>query len=275
METRDPMNRAPLGRKTGSVSTYTPGLLFPVARKVKRDEIQVPLPLPFHGCDLWTAYELSWLSPGGKPEIAIAEFRVPCDSEYLVESKSFKLYLNSFCQSPFPGRDEVEATLARDLAGATGSEVGVSLFLPEQFSRQRLSGFGGICLDGLPVGIERYTVQPDFLRAGEEVVEETLHSHLLKSNCPVTGQPDWGSVLFHYVGRRIDREGLLKYVVSFREHQEFHEHCVERMFMDVLRRCEPERLTVYARYTRRGGLDINPFRSNWEDAPENVRLARQ
>jgi len=252
-----------------------PGLLFPVARQVKRDEIQVPLPLPFHGCDLWNAYELSWLNPDGRPEIAIAEFRVPCDSECLVESKSLKLYLNSFCQSRFASKDEVEATLARDLAGATGSEVGVSLSLPEQFSQLRLSGFGGICLDRLFVRVERYTVQPDFLKAGKEVVEETLHSHLLKSNCPVTGQPDWGSVMVHYVGRRMDREGLLKYVVSFREHQEFHEHCVERMFMDILRRCEPERLTVYARYTRRGGLDINPFRSNFEDVPENIRMARQ
>ena len=268
-------SQAPPGRRTGFVSAYTPGLLFPVSRRPKREEVCVPEPLPFRGCDIWNAYELSWLNPGGRPEVAIAEFRVPCDSECLVESKSFKLYLNSFCQSKFSGRDEVEATLAKDLAGATGSEVSVSLFLPEQFSHQRLSGFGGICLDRLSVRIERYTVQPDFLRAGGEVVEEALYSHLLKSNCPVTGQPDWGSVLFHYVGRQIDREGLLKYVVSFREHQEFHEHCVERMFMDILRRCEPERLTVYARYTRRGGLDINPFRSNWEEAPENVRLVRQ
>lgn len=275
MGMRDPMSQGPLGRRMGSVNTYTPGLLFPVSRRPKREEIRVPLPLPFHGCDIWNAYELSWLNPDGKPEIAIAEFRVPCDSENIVESKSFKLYLNSFCQSKFSSREEVEATLARDLAGATGSEVGVSLFLPEQFSQLRLSGFGGVCLDRLPVEIERYTVQPDFLKAGEEIVEETLYSHLLKSNCPVTGQPDWGSVLFHYVGGRIDREGLLKYVVSFREHREFHEHCVERMFMDILRRCGPERLTVYARYTRRGGLDINPFRSNFEDAPENVRLARQ
>lgn len=275
METRDLMSRAPLGRKTGFVNTYTPGLLFSVARQVKRDEIQIPLPLPFHGCDIWNAYELSWLNPGGKPEIAIAEFRVSCDSERLVESKSFKLYLNSFCQSKFPSRDEVEATLAKDLAGATGGEVGVSLVLSDQFPRLRLSEFSGICLDHLEVRTGRYAVQPDFLRAGGEVVEEALYSHLLKSNCPVTGQPDWGSVLVHYVGRQINREGLLKYVISFREHQEFHEYCVERMFVDILRRCQPERLTVYARYTRRGGLDINPFRSNWEEAPENVRLVRQ
>lgn len=275
METRDLMSRMPRERKTGFVNTYTPGLLCPVARQPKRDEIRIPEALPFQGCDIWNAYELSWLNLRGKPEIAIAEFRVPCDSEHLVESKSFKLYLNSFCQSKFASREEVEATLAKDLAGATGSEVGVSLMLPEQFSHQRSSGFSGTCLDRLEVRVERYAVQPDFLTTGDEVVEERLYSNLLKSNCPVTGQPDWGSVWFHYVGRRIDPEGLLKYVISFREHQEFHEHCVERMFVDILRRCQPEKLTVYARYTRRGGLDINPFRSNWEDAPENIRLARQ
>jgi 7-cyano-7-deazaguanine reductase len=269
------MRRAPLGQRAAYVNTYTPGLLCPVARQAKRDELVLSDPLPFRGCDIWNAYEFSWLNPGGKPEVAIAEFRVPCDSEYLVESKSFKLYLNSFCQSPFSGRDEVEAALAKDLAGATGGEVGVSLALSDQFPRLRWSEFSGVCLDRLEVRTGRYAVQPDFLRAGGEVVEEALYSHLLKSNCPVTGQPDWGSVWFHYVGRLIDHEGLLKYVVSFREHQEFHEHCVERMFVDVLRRCRPEGLTVYARYTRRGGLDINPFRSNWEDAPENVRLARQ
>lgn len=273
MEMHD--RRAPLGRKTGFVNTYTPGLLFPVARRPKRDEIHISEVLPFRGCDIWNAYELSWLNPGGKPEIALAEFRVSCASEHIVESKSFKLYLNSFCQSKFAGGKEVEATLAKDLANATGSAVDVSLTFPEQFSRQGGSEFRGFCLDGLGVRTGQYAVQPDFLITEEEVVEERLYSNLLKSNCPETGQPDWGSVWFHYVGRRIDREGLLKYIISFREHGEFHEHCVERMFVDVLRRCQPEKLTVYARYTRRGGLDINPFRSNWEDAPGNVRLARQ
>jgi 7-cyano-7-deazaguanine reductase len=263
------------GRETGSVSTYTPDLLCPIARRPKRDEIHLPGALPFRGCDIWNAYELSWLHPSGKPEVAIGEFRVPCDSEHLVESKSFKLYLNSFSQSKFESREEVRATLMKDLARATGSVVDVLLVLPERFPGQRVSEFSGVCLDDLKVGIDRYVVCPDFLTAGGEVVEEALYSHLLKSNCPVTGQPDWGSVWFHYVGRRMDREGLLKYVISFREHGEFHEHCVERMFVDVLRRCQPERLTVYARYTRRGGLDINPFRSDWEEAPENVRLARQ
>ena len=257
------------------MNAYSPDLLFPVARPPQRQDICLDELQPLGGYHIATAYELSWLNPKGKPEVAVAEIRVPCASENLIESKSLKLYLNAFCQTPFTGPDAVRKVVERDLSKAAGAGVTVSMTLPEAFARQRLCEWEGGCLDGLDVAVDRYTVQPAFLTTGDRVVSERLFSHLLKSNCPVTGQPDWGSVWFHYVGREIDHEGLLKYVISFREHQAFHEHCVERMFTDILRRCRPEKLTVYARYTRRGGLDINPFRSNFEDAPENVRLARQ
>lgn len=275
MISQEPLRRTPLGRQTEPVSVYAPGLLFPVSRKAKREEIGLGGSLPFRGWDIWTAYEVSWLNRRGRPEVAMADIRVPCESENLIESKSLKLYLNSLCQTGFEDAEAVRATVKADLSAAAGAEVSVSLILPEAFERQRIGQWEGVCLDGLDVDVDRYTVQPAFLAAGGRDVEERLFSHLLKSNCPVTGQPDWGSVWFHYTGRQIDREGLLKYLISFREHQEFHEHCAERMFTDILERCRPERLTVYARYTRRGGLDINPFRSNFEDAPENVRLARQ
>ena len=218
---------------------------------------------------------MSWLNLNGKPEVALGVFRIPCDSKHLIESKSLKLYLNSFSQSKFASREEVGETLRKDLSGATESEVAVALSNAYQCEGGGVSGWTGICIDHQDITAETYMVDPEYLEAGDRIVEESLYSNLLKSNCPITGQPDWGSVWFHCAGRQIDREGLLRYIISFREHGEFQESCVERMFMDILRRCQPEKLTVYARYTRRGGLDINPYRSNFEEDPENSRLVRQ
>ncbi len=268
----------PLGKATVYMSEYDPALLCPIPRKFKRDEIGLPANLPFHGVDIWNAYELSWLTPQGKPVIAMGEFRIPCESPNLIESKSIKLYLNSFNQTRFDDFESVRALLSQDLGGAAGTPVDVRLLGAAEFSGESLATLPGDCIDDLDVKIENYILAPDLLEGAadpQQQVAETLHSHLLKSNCLVTSQPDWGSVLIRYEGAKIDREALLRYLISFRQHNEFHEQCVERIYTDLMRFCRPQKLTVYARYTRRGGLDINPYRSNFEYEVENLRLARQ
>ncbi|MDI4636685.1 MULTISPECIES: NADPH-dependent 7-cyano-7-deazaguanine reductase QueF [Halomonadaceae] len=267
---------APLGRESAYPEHYDPALLYPIPRAANRAPLGIANDaLPFVGEDEWHAFEVSWLTPRGKPVVAVARFRLPADSPNLIESKSWKLYLNSYNQTRFASRAEVSATLEQDLAAAAGAPVSVELFGVDNqaLATQRLPGD---CIDDLDVEIEAYTPDPALLSVGEEVVEETLHSHLLKSNCPVTGQPDWGSVLIRYRGPRLDREGLLKYLVSYRQHQDFHEHCVEHIFTDLMARARPERLLVLARYVRRGGLDISPWRATpGERPPEPLRLARQ
>jgi len=253
---------SPLGRPVAYRSDYAPELLFPVSRQAKRDELGIrPEALPFAGWDLWNAYELSWLDPRGKPVVALGEFRVPAASPCLIESKSLKLYLNSLNQTAVASMAAVRETIARDLSAAAGAPVEVRLFPPEAVTRSYGSP-AGVLLDELEVTIRHYQPAPQLLSAAGPVVAETLYSRLLKSNCLVTGQPDWGSVAIRYRGPAIDRAGLLAYVVSFREHNEFHEQCVERIYCDVLARCRPSELAVWARYTRRGGLDINPCRTS-------------
>lgn len=264
-----------LGEKTEYKETYSPELLFPVPRTLARDKIGLKGPLPFNGTDLWTGFELSWLNRKGKPEIALAEFIFPCTSPNVVESKSFKLYLNSFNQTHFHSVDEVQKTITEDLTKTADSPVIVKIFPLYHDHEFSIRNLKGECLDSVDVEIDTYQVNPSFLKTSENIVEEILYSDLLKSNCLATGQPDWGSVLVHYVGQKIDREGLLKYIISFRRHSGFAEHCVEEIFSNIMDKCKPEKLSVYARYTRRGGLDINPFRSNFEPAPENIRLLRQ
>jgi len=252
-----------LGQAVAYRDTYAPELLFPIERQLKRDELGLrTAALPFVGEDLWNAYELSWLDARGKPVVALGEFRVPAASPRLVESKSLKLYLNSFNQQRFAATEDVRTRIVRDLSAAAGAEVGVAV-TPLALRPQRASGYPqGVCLDGLDIDIDTYQPEPGFLRAAGAERSETLYSHLLKSNCLVTGQPDWGMVVVRYTGAAIDREGLLRYIVSFRAHNEFHEQCVERMFCDLLARCRPRELAVWARYTRRGGVDINPFRAS-------------
>lgn len=273
-----------LGKSSAYVDQYDPSLLFPIPRLVKREEIGAGSKPPFFGADLWTAFELSWLNLRGKPQVALVHFTIPCETPNLIESKSFKLYLNSFNNSRFADASEVLARLRTDLSEAAwrGSEskgsVGVQLLDFEKFDAQQVHELDGLLLDRLDVECMQYTPAPELLRANhdEAPVTETLVSNLLKSNCLVTGQPDWGSVQIQYSGPQIDQEGLLQYLVSFRNHNEFHEQCVERIFMDVWARCKPIKLSVYARYTRRGGLDINPFRTSHPGAlPANVRTARQ
>jgi len=274
----DPGILSPLGKPTEYRADYAPELLYPIPRQFKRDELGIRGDaLPFVGEDLWNAYELSWLNPKGKPVVALGTFRVPADSPNLVESKSFKLYLNSFNQTAFADASAVEATLTRDLSAAAGTSVRAKIEVLSGRPQPTLGYPEGILLDDLDIACGAYLPAPELLVAVDvEKVEETLVSHLLKSNCLVTGQPDWAMVVIRYRGRPIDRAGLLRYIVSFRNHNEFHEQCVERIYCDILRRCAPEALAVYARYTRRGGLDINPFRSSGEfAAPDNFREVRQ
>ena len=274
----DPSILSPLGKPTEYRADYAPELLYPIPRQLKRDELGISGgALPFVGEDLWNAYEVSWLNPKGKPVVALATFRVPADSPNLVESKSFKLYLNSFNQSVFADADAVEATLARDLSAAAGAEIGAKVAVLGSRPQVSIGYPAGELLDELDIACDSYQPAPELLYTSDgPLVEETLYSHLLKSNCLVTGQPDWAMVVIRYRGRPIDRAGLLRYIVSFRGHNEFHEQCVERIYCDISEHCAPQALAVYARYTRRGGLDINPFRSSGEfAAPDNMREVRQ
>ena len=281
-----------LGKASAYVDQYDSSLLFPLARQAKRSEIGITDAAPFFGADIWTAYELSWLGPRGKPQVALAHITVPCESTNIIESKSFKLYLNSYNNTRFRDAEAVRERLRADLSEAvwrdTGiestasstpaSSIGVSILLPEQFDRESVQELDGLSLDRLDVECSRYTPAPELLHvtASEAPVTEVLTSRLLKSNCLVTGQPDWATVQISYSGAQIKQEGLLQYLVSFRNHNEFHEQCVERIFMDIWTRCQPIKLAVYARYTRRGGLDINPFRTSYPQAlPRNTRTARQ
>jgi len=271
-------DQSPLGKTSAYETQYAPQLLFPIARQGKREELQLGATLPFFGVDIWNAYELSWLNLRGKPQVAIATVTAPADSPNIIESKSFKLYLNSFNQTRLAGPDALLDLLRADLSNGFGAPVHVTLTMPDAFQNLKMGELDGLLLDRLDIEVEQYTPAPALLSSNrdEAPVEETLVSHLLKSNCLVTGQPDWASVQVHYVGPQIDQEGLLKYLIGFREHNEFHEQCVERIFVDILRQCAPQKLAVYARYTRRGGLDINPWRSNFTGArPPNLRTARQ
>jgi len=276
--------QSPLGKASPAPAHYDPSLLFPIPRATKRAEIGVGAQPPFLGADLWTAFELSWLNLRGKPQVALAHFTVPCESPNIIESKSLKLYLGSLTNTRLADAQEVTTRLRTDLseaawrgADAPGS-VGVRLLLPDMFDREPVHELDGLSLDRLDLECSHYTPAPELLQAAfdEQPVSEVLTSNLLKSNCLVTGQPDWGSLRIAYSGPQIDQAGLLQYIVSFRNHNEFHEQCVERIFMDLWTRCRPAKLEVYARYTRRGGLDINPWRTSHPMAPPaNVRTARQ
>ncbi|WP_313277911.1 NADPH-dependent 7-cyano-7-deazaguanine reductase QueF [Stutzerimonas balearica] len=273
-----PAELSPLGKSSAYIAHYSPELLFPIARAPKWAELGLMAEsLPYSGVDIWNCYELSWLLPSGKPVVAIGEFRIPADSPNIIESKSFKLYLNSLNQSVFDSADAVAETLTRDLSAAAGKSVEVALRSLDEVTAEGVAGLPGRCIDELNVAIEHYDEpRPALLSCdASRQVDEALHSHLLKSNCPVTGQPDWGSVVVEYRGPALSAEGLLAYLVSFRQHADFHEQCVERIFLDLQRLLQPERLTVYARYVRRGGLDINPYRSTGPLAIDNRRLVRQ
>jgi 7-cyano-7-deazaguanine reductase len=271
---------SPLGKTTLYPERYDAALLFPIERGLARTELGIAAPLPFIGVDYWTAYELSWLDARGKPQAAIAEFVVPADSPRLVESKSLKLYLNGFGATRMDSTEALASVISHDLEAAAGAPVTVQLRSVARGDSPAIVELDGDVIDAIEIPIDDYgppnATYLICVDGTHDLADEALVSHLFKSNCPVTGQPDWASVQIHYHGVRIDRAGLLRYLVSYREHQGFHEQCVERIFRDIAARCSPEELSVYARYTRRGGIDINPFRATpGTPFPPSVRGARQ
>lgn len=274
-----PASGSPLGKSTSYVNEYNPHLLFSIPRSEKRVELGITNAPPFFGMDVWTAYEISWLNLRGKPQVAIATLFVPADSPNIVESKSLKLYLNSLNQSRIAGPEALLELMSTDLSFAFGAPVQIKLTLSGDFAQLKMAELDGHLIDRLDIEVDTYSPNKSLLRADKASppIDEKLVSHLLKSNCPVTNQPDWASIQIQYVGPAIDQEGLLKYLIGFRLHQGFHEHCVEQIFMDLLKECSPSKLLVLARYTRRGGIDINPWRSNFSlsKMPSNARNARQ
>ncbi|HEX5677237.1 MAG TPA: NADPH-dependent 7-cyano-7-deazaguanine reductase QueF [Alcanivorax sp.] len=275
------LNDTPLGRTSAFIDEYTPSLLCPVPRWDARESLELEsgeegASLPFHGQDIWNAYELSWLNPRGKPVVAMAELVVPCISPNIIESKSLKLYLNSFANTRFASREAVINTLAGDLARVAGAPVDVRVMSLEEAGRTPAWDDHGDGVDHLDVAFEHFEYRPDllFTEQGPER-NGVLVSHLLRSHCPVTNQPDWATVQVRYTGAAISPASFLRYVVSLRNHQGFHEQIIEQMFVDLKRQCAPRHLSVYGRFTRRGGLDINPFRSDYEDLPPNFRTVRQ
>lgn len=270
------IDRSLLGKTTEYRDTYAPELLYPVPRREARKALGLGADLPFHGWDFWHGYELSWLNQRGKPVVAVLEATVPCESPNIIESKSFKLYLNSFNNSRFADVTEVQRLLSRDLTACAGAEVEVQVRSLDEASADSWMAPDGTCIDVMDVEIDMLDDPAQALSARPgDAVEENLHSHLLRSRCPVTGQPDWASVFLRYRGPAIDPAGLLNYIAGLRNHQGFHEQVIERMFLDISERCGPQCLTVYGRFTRRGGLDINPFRSNFEVRPASLRTVRQ
>ncbi len=267
---------APLGKSSDYPDAYDPQLLFPVARDENRRRIGLDDGRwPWFGEDLWQAWEISWLRPGGVPAVAWGEIHVPAASPAIIESKSLKLYLNSLNQTVFSSADQVRDVIVRDLSSASGASVAVDLHSVDEGARAIGRPEGFVLIDDEKPESVGYDYNPEALQASGDVVSEKLCSHLLKSNCPVTGQPDWATVMIDYTGPAIDRAGLLQYIVSFRQKQDFHEHCVETLFTDLMARCKPEHLSVCARYTRRGGLDINPWRSTEPEDAAGSRLIRQ
>ena len=268
--------KVPLGQETGYPDKYAPELLCPISRAESRAALSISGTLPFQGVDIWNAWELTWLGEGDLPAVATAEITVPADSPRIVESKSLKLYLNSLSMGRFSSSIEVAATVASDLGACVGGRVRVKVQPIGHTEARRVSRLAGTCLDSMSVTCTDWEVDAGLLQAdSDQLVDEDLHTHLLRSLCPVTSQPDTGSLQISYRGPKIDRAALLRYIVSYRQHNDFHEACVERMFVDLMSRCAPEKLSIHARYQRRGGIDINPYRSNTDERPLNLRLWRQ
>lgn len=270
------MSESPLGKPTIYGDKYAPERLFAVSRQDARKSLKLGSPLPFSGTDIWNAWELTWLDGAGKPVIATASLYVDANSPNIIESKSLKLYINSLAMTRFTSTKDVSDLLTSDLSRVVESDVEVTIATKPTAVHGTIKEFPGICVDDTQLTSTPSNVDPALLRCAKDiVVREELHSHLFRSHCPVTNQPDIGSVTIRYRGHKISRSSLLTYIVSFRQHQDFHEACVERMFLDIKTRCMPDALTVYARFNRRGGLDINPFRTDAGETPENLRLWRQ
>lgn len=278
MDTETLLKQSPLGKSVTYCGDYQPALLFALPRSLKRECLGIHGETPpFYGFDLWNAYEFSWLNPKGKPIAAIAQFLIPCGSPQLIESKAFKLYLNSFHQTQFNSLEEVSARLEHDLSACAQAPVMLEVAPLSTIQGCDLGRPAGICLDNLDISIDQYTVDPTLLTiADATVVTESLYTDIFKSNCLGTRQPDWGTIRIEYTGPQLNHAQLLKYLISYRQHNEFGEHCVERIFIDIMQYCQPQALTVTGHFTRRGGLDINPCRSTDPQVPVNsTRFFRQ
>lgn len=271
---------SPLGRDSAYPTTVDPAVLFAVPRAEARKAIGLDGgALPFTGADIWNAWEFSWLDVRGLPRVAVLRLSVPCTSPNIVESKSLKLYLGGYAMTPFTGPEAVRTRVERDVSACVDAKVAASLLDPRELERTGIAPLAGESLDDQRIEADAHgPPRPELLQARVGApVEETLSTRLFRSLCPVTGQPDWASVVLHYRGHAIDHAGLLRYLVSYRDHPDFHEACVERVFADVTARCAPQALSVYARFLRRGGIDINPWRATprFAGAPGNPREARQ
>ena len=253
-----------LGKPTEYKIKYDNTLLTPIPRSIGRNEIKLPKKIPFNGIDFWNCYEVSWLDTKGKPNVRILEIEIPSTSKYLIESKSLKLYLNSFNGTKFDNEHDIIGLIKKDLTDTTKETVTIKLSTLSDYNQRKILQFSGKSIDNLDVEISDYDVNSGLLKLsnGMKIIEETIFSDLLKSNCLITNQPDWASVQIKYKGREIDHKSLLKYIISYRNHNEFHEQCVEHMFMDIMTICKPESLTIFAKYTRRGGIDISPLRTS-------------
>lgn len=263
------MENTLLGKTVSYVDKYDASLLFPISRNTERSKLRYS---EFKGVDIWMAYELSWINSKGKPQVAIAEIEIPASSPNLVESKSLKLYFNSFNQTGFDDKQAVAHTIARDLSLCCGSSVTVTLLPLEPVA---LGRFGGTCLDQLEIETDIYNPDPRILVSKTGYIKETVYTDLFKSNCLITGQPDWASISIYYAGQPIDHASLLKYLISYRNHCGFHEHCAEQIFSDLKEFCKCDQIQLFARFTRRGGIDINCYRTTDNSTPLSTRLTRQ
>lgn len=270
------LEHSELGKKSSGSSHYDKSLLFPIKRSLQREHLSVKEPLNFYGSDIWSAFEVSWLNEKNKPQVAVLTISIPADSENIIESKSLKLYLNSFNQHQLQNITTLVETIESDLSAVANATVTVSIESENHLQQRGIQTIDGTCLDDLDIEIDCFEPSAALLKTLEGKTSETLYSHLFKSNCPVTNQPDWASVVIRYQGNKLCHGGLLKYLISYRNHQGFHEWCVEQIYADISKLIQPESLMVYARFTRRGGLDINPIRASHPiDKIDNTRLFRQ
>lgn len=278
MSKSDALVTTVLGKDTVYSNEYNPGVLQPIERKLGRAAVKVQAP---NGFDLWRLYELTYLNKAGIPCAAIGCISVPADSPCIVESKSLKLYIGSFTQTKFADLNEVAAVITHDLNAILGTEVTVQLwdlekaqeaapFAVREFPGELIDITGGVVLSD-------FTYNPELLQRHEgSRVEETVRTNLLRTLCPVTGQPDHASVMIRYQGEQINHQELFAYLMSLRMHRGFHEQCVEMIYSDIKTRLKPDRLEVAAAFTRRGGIDINPVRSDFEVTQDIVvRTLRQ
>lgn len=272
---QSPLSALSLGKIVDYAKHYDASLLQPVPRSLNRKTLPLDKVPAFKGVDIWNGYELSWLNMKGKPIVAILQVVVPFSSPNLIESKSFKLYLNSFNGSQFESVTQVKSVITADLSACAGEAIEVSIVLPHEFNCMDTAIDQGRCIDDIDITVDHYQPNPQLLKTHDSVITETVHSHLLKSNCLITNQPDWATIEIQYTGPQIDDAALLAYLISFRDHNEFHEQCVERIFCDIMLHCNPQSLSVFAKYTRRGGLDINPFRTTEHDLVNYKRHCRQ